>query len=62
MPKVIDVEGGNAPTVLHVLRTVTVSGGTHGTVTLLKKQDWHYRHIYIRIKECQLVRMPDVGG
>ena len=55
MPKVIDVEAGNAPSVLRVLKTVNVPGGTHGTVTLLKKQDWHYRHIFIRIKECQHV-------
>lgn len=56
VPKLIDVEGGSSSGVLRVLKTVIVPGGTHGTVTLLKKQDWHYKHIFIRIKECQHVR------
>ena len=61
VPKVIDVEGGSVPSLVHRIATITVPGSTHGTVVLLKKQDLYYRHIYIRIKECQFVRLPDVG-
>lgn len=61
VPKVIDVEGGSLPNSVHRIAMITVPGNTHGTVVLLKKQDIYYRHIYIRIKENQYVRMPDVG-